>query len=226
MENLTLEEKIKTLPPLIKEWAEIQLKHRDSVVLVEVGAFFECWQIDNLGHAKKASQILDIVLTRRDKSQGDKSPLMAGFPSISSANHIRKLVEAGLTVVVVSQSVRGKRSDQNKKIQRQITQIISPGTIVENIASEKSNYFASLYFQDKDVGVSLIDVSTGEVIISEMQTSQLNDFLEIKAPSEILILGDVGNYIVHKKNIKLFTTSLIQLINSTLLEPSSAISTG
>lgn len=212
---MELIEKIDKLPPLIKEWANIQLKYPDAYVLVEVGSFFELWEIDGLGHAKRASQILDIVLTRRDKSMGEKSPLMAGFPSASAQNYIKKLVDSGGTVVIVSQTIRGKKNDKNKKVDREITQIISPGTVVENLSSDRPNYFASIYFENNDVGIALIDVSTGEVIISEMPSSQLENFLEVKSPVEVLKIGDNEiktkineNYILHSVNKPISKLSL------------------
>lgn len=218
MNDKDLKNEIDKLPPLIKEWAEIQLKHPASVVLVEVGSFMEIWQIENLGlgHAKEASQILDIVLTWRDKSKKETSPQMCGFPSVSIQNHLNKLIAAKKTVVIVSQAIKGSKSDGNKKVHREITQILSPGTTVEISHKEKTNYFACLYFQDTDVGVSLIDVSTGEVIISEMSKLQLSDFLDIKSPSEILIVGDTGNYVVNKKEDQILhnVTNSINKISS------------
>ena len=180
---------MKKYPPLIQQYLEIQNVYPQAVIACEVGAFYEIWGIDGVGYAKEASQILDTVLTKRDKS--DKgSPDMTGFPSFACDNHFKKLVSAGKTVVVVSQAIKGKKSDQNKSITRTVSQILSPGTVVENISKEKPNFFAAVYIEETFGGLALIDVSTGEVIITEMQTQLLREFLEIKDPSEVLIVGD------------------------------------
>jgi DNA mismatch repair protein MutS len=186
-----------------------------SIVVIEIGSFFEIMEIDGIGFAKEASQILDLVLTRKSKKDPD-SPLLCGFPTFSSENHFKKLVQAGRTVVVISQTLKGTRIDANKDVHREISQILSPGTVIDTKTKESNNYFASLYFQDNDVGVALIDVSTGEVVISEMKTSQLNDFLDIKAPTEVLIVGDTGNYIVNKKEDQILhnVTNSINKISS------------
>jgi DNA mismatch repair protein MutS len=188
----------KKLPPLMQSIFDLHQKYKGAIVCVNIGSFYEIHGFGEPGQAKEAAEILDLVLTRRSKAD-ESSPYMAGFPVVSANNYFKKLVEAGRTVVVVSQTINGKKADGNKQVSREVTQILSPGTVVENISKEKSNYFASLYFQENNVGVSLIDVSTGEVILSEMETEQLSDFLEIKSPSEILIVGDVGNFVINKK---------------------------
>jgi DNA mismatch repair protein MutS len=186
------------LPPLMQFIYDLHKKHPDAIVCVNIGSFYEIHGFGEPGQAKEASEILDLVLTRRSKLD-PHSPYMAGFPVVSAPNYFKKLVEAGKTVVVVDQAINGKKSDGNKQVVREVAQILSPGTVIDSLSKEKTNYFASLYFQETNVGVSLIDVSTGEVIISEMGISQLTDFLEIKAPAEILIVGDTGNHIIHKK---------------------------
>lgn len=194
--------KKKQYPPLIQMVLDVQARHPSAIVATEIGAFYEIHEIDGVGFAREASQILDTVLTWRDKSD-PSSPRMTGFPSHTADNHFKKLVQAGKTVVVVSQAVRGTKADGNKKVQREITQILSPGTVVENISHDRSNFFAALYFQESAVGVALIDVSTGEVLLTEMNVDELANFLEVKSPAEILIVGDVGNFVLQKKEHQL-----------------------
>lgn len=190
---------------MIAQFIEIQRLHPHAVVLTEVGKFFEIWELDDLklGHAVRASQILDIALTRRSKKD-PTSPRMAGFPAIAGSTefYINKLVEAGETVVVVKQSVTGKKSDQNKNVSRYIHEIRSPGTSSHKGLDNKPHYFASVYEENEFCGVCLIDLSTGEVRISEMTKSEAKVFIENNDPLEILFCQD--EELVHKKDKQIF----------------------
>jgi DNA mismatch repair protein MutS len=174
-------------PPLIQGFIDVQSKYPGSVVMTEVGGFFEIWQLDELGigHAERASQILDIVLTRRDKSKSD-SPKMAGFPSYAVDAYVKKLVAAGETVVIVRQEITGKKSDNNKNVRRFVERIVSPATCIDESQDAKTNYFASCYLDDNNVGVALIDLSTGYVSVSEMTLDNARNYLEAVSPVEIL----------------------------------------
>lgn len=177
----------KVYPKLIQDFINVQKQYPEAVVLTEVGGFFEIWELDELklGHAVRASQILDIALTRRDKSKLD-SPRMAGFPSYTIENYIKKLVDAGETVVVVKQEITGKKSDNNKNVRRFVEKIVSPGTSIHAVHENKTNYFACCYKEDQFVGICLIDLTTGEVRISEMTIEQSKIFIDNNKPLEVL----------------------------------------
>jgi len=177
----------KVYPKLIQDFINVQKQYPEAIVLTEVGGFFEIWELDELklGHAVRASQILDIALTRRDKSKLD-SPRMAGFPSYTIENYIKKLVDAGETVVVVKQEITGKKSDNNKNITRFIERIVSPGTSIHAVHENKTNYFACCYKEREFVGICLIDLTTGEVRISEMNIEQSKIFIINNKPLEVL----------------------------------------
>lgn len=183
----------KPYPPLVNYVLEIQKKYPDSIVAIEIGSFFEIYEIDGLGHAKEASRILDIILTKKNKSDPN-SPYMAGFPVHTSEGHFNKLVSSGKNVVVITQELRGKRGDKNKNLKRKISKILSPGTTL-NVSDYRANYFACLYSEnDLDFGISLIDLSTGEVIVCERKKEELNQFLEIYSPAESLIISKESSF--------------------------------
>lgn len=174
-------------PPLIQAFIDVQRKYPEFIILTEVGGFFEIWQIDelNLGHAERASQILDIVLTKRDKSKED-SPKMAGFPSYAVEGYIKKLVAHGETVVVVRQEITGKKSDKNKNVRRHIERIVSPATNIEEVASPSSIYFGGCFCDGEYAGLSLVDLSTGVVRVSEMTKENAADHLQKLKVKEVL----------------------------------------
>ena len=113
---------MKQHPPLIKFYFETQKKYDGCIIACEIGSFFEILEIDGVGFAKEAADILDIVLTRKNKSDKD-SPYMAGFPVASAKGYFKKLAEAGKTVIVITQDVRGRKTDKNKSVGRKISQI-------------------------------------------------------------------------------------------------------
>ena len=179
---------MKKHPPLINFILETQKKYPDSIICAEIGSFFEIHEIDGLGYAKEASSILDIVLTRKNKSDPD-SPYMTGFPVHTAKNHFKKLAAAGKTVIVLTQDIRGKRSDQNKGVGRKISQIISPGTVLD-LPDETRNYFCSITEDDGCFGIAAVDVSTGEVIVAERSQENVNDFISSISPAEFLLASE------------------------------------
>lgn len=185
------EEVLSQYPKLIRQYIETQCQYPEAIVMTEVGSFYEIWQLDELqvGHAVKASQIMNITLTRRDKSDST-SPRMAGVPNYTIENYIKKLVDAGEIVVVVSQTKNGKKSDQNKNIERYIEKIVSPATYIDKLGENKPNYFASCFVDNNVVGISLIDVGTGEVRLTEMPKHEATDYLQKHHPTEILFCSD------------------------------------
>lgn len=191
---------LSTLSPVLKEYMEYQLKYPDAVICFEIGVFYEVYQLYDypLGFAKLASEVTDVVLTRRSKEKKD-SIYMAGFPSHTIDNYVKKMLKAGLQVVIVSQ----KKTMKNGKpfTERFLDRICSPGTVIENLSAEKSNYYASLYQEDNIIGVTLIDISTGEVQVSEILENKLNDYLLKIQPSEILITGELNLSFPVKQNV-------------------------
>lgn len=198
---------IEQLSPLYKLYFQLQQKYPNYIICCQIGDFYEIMGFDSIGlinQAKTAHAKAGIRLTSKDKKK-NTAPDMCGFPIHSADGYFQKLVDAGETIVVVTQKVNGNSNDNNKKVDRYIEKILSPGTIVENLSEEKSNYFACIYDEvNFVVGVSLIDLSTGEVKVSEIKKEELNDYLEKVNPSEILICGTLELNtdkfkLVHKK---------------------------
>jgi DNA mismatch repair protein MutS len=173
------------LPPLLKYYFEIQNEYPESIICIEIGAFYEIMELNGLGYARKASELADIVLTKKNKKKED-SPLMAGFPNHTAENYFKKLIDAGQSVVVVSQEMRGKRSDNNKKINRYVEKILSPGTVVENLDATNNNFYASVYMDSEFAGLSLVDISTGDVRLTEGKLEDILIQLEKVEPVELI----------------------------------------
>jgi len=146
---------------------------RDTVVFMEIGTFFEVYEVNNdemqIGKAKEIAELLNIQLTKKNKNiieNSEKNPLLAGVPSVSFERYLNRLIqEERYTVIVV------KQKGTPPKISRYISQIVSPGTNFDYLVDNEENYIASIVV-DKlkgiySVGYSAIDVSTGKTLAYE-----------------------------------------------------------
>lgn len=196
-----MEDLLKDQTKLMRQYIEFQLKYPSYIVMMELGSFYEIWELEDLkiGHAIKASQIMNVTLTRRSKSNPD-SPRMAGVPSHTVENYIKKLVDAGETVVVVSQEKKGKKADNNKNLERYIEKIVSPGTIVDKIGKDQPNYFGACFIENNFVGISLIDLSTGEVRLTELKKEDAISYIEQNKPVELLFCSPTQDIFEQKKH--------------------------
>ncbi len=163
------------------QYFQLKAKNPDAIMLFRVGDFYETFGED----AIKASQALGIVLTSRNNGGSDIE--LAGFPYHSLDIYLPKLVRAGFRVALCEQLE--KPSKEKKIVKRGVTDVITPGvTIDDSILENKSNnYLASIHFTTKGRhGISFIDVSTGEFLISEGTVDTLVKLIESFNPSEII----------------------------------------
>lgn len=137
--------------PSMKEWEDFKKKSIEefgkySIVLYQLGSFFECYFED----AFVLSKILNVALTRKNKNL-EYSPYMSGFGIDFLDDKVNPLLEAGLHVIVVSQ-----KGDVTTNITREVTDIFTPGPRDDN------NYYASIMFDtaDKKWKISYIDVNS------------------------------------------------------------------
>lgn len=169
-----------TTTPLMKQYNAIKAKYPDAMLLFRVGDFYETFGED----AIKASTILGIVLTARNNG-GSKLEL-AGFPYHSLNTYLPKLVRSGLRVAICDQL---EAPDTTKKIvKRGVTELVTPGvTLNDQILDHKSNNFlAAVYLGKKELGISFLDVSTGEFLTAQGNIEYIDKLLHGFNPSEVL----------------------------------------
>lgn len=163
------------------QYYELKNQYADAILLFRVGDFYETFAED----AVIAAEVLGIVLTARNN--GSSKVELAGFPHHSLDTYLPKLVQAGYRVAVCDQLE--KPSKHKKLVKRGVTEIVTPGvTINDTILDRKSNnYLAALHFGKKgQLGLALLDISTGEFLVSEGDKSYLNKLLQSFQPSELL----------------------------------------
>ena len=166
--------------PLMRQYNEIKTKYPDTLLLFRVGDFYETFNDD----ARKASKVLGIILTKR--SNGGSDDALAGFPHHSLDTYLPKLIRAGLRVAVCDQledpkAVKGI-------VKRGVTDLVTPGVAMHDQVLEKkeNNYLAALHYERKRAGIALLDISTGEFLVSEGNLDFIKKILNNLSPNEIL----------------------------------------
>lgn len=168
--------------PLMKQYNEIKRKYPDACLLFRVGDFYETFGED----AVRASKILGIVLTKRGAgSEGETA--LAGFPHHSLNTYLPKLVKAGLRVAICDQLEDPKMT--KTIVKRGVTELVTPGVSLndEVLQSKTNNFLAAIYFANKSIGISFLDVSTGEFLTAQGNAEYIDKLLQNFNPSEVLI---------------------------------------
>ncbi len=174
----------------MQQYNAIKAKYPDAMLLFRVGDFYETFGED----AIQASKILDIILTKRGAGSQSETEL-AGFPHHSLNLYLPKLVKAGLRVAICDQLEDPKKT--KKIVKRGVTELITPGLAsVDGVLNPKSNNFLASVFISNNIGISLLDISTGEFLISQGDSEYIAKLLANFNPSEILISKQ------HKKKFK------------------------
>ena len=166
----------------MKQYNEIKRKYPDACLLFRVGDFYETFGED----AVRASKILGIVLTKRGAGSETETAL-AGFPHHSLNTYLPKLVKAGLRVAICDQLEDPKLT--KTIVKRGVTELVTPGVSLndEVLHSKSNNFLASVYFGKKNIGISFLDVSTGEFLTSQGNSEYIDKLLQNFNPSEILV---------------------------------------
>ncbi|MCY1479934.1 DNA mismatch repair protein MutS [compost metagenome] len=168
--------------PLMKQYNEIKRKYPDACLLFRVGDFYETFGED----AIRASKILGIVLTKRGAGSETETAL-AGFPHHSLNTYLPKLVKAGLRVAICDQLEDPKMT--KTIVKRGVTELVTPGVSMndEVLQSKSNNFLASIYFGKRIIGISFLDVSTGEFLAAQGNEEYIDKLLQNFNPSEVLI---------------------------------------
>ena len=167
----------------MKQYVEMKAKHPDAILLFRVGDFYETFSDD----AIQASEILGITLTRRANGSAQYVEL-AGFPHHALDSYLPKLVRAGKRVAICEQLEDPKLT--KKLVKRGITELVTPGVAVTDtvLNHRENNFLAAVYFGQRGaVGVSFLDISTGEFLAAEGNADYVDKLMDKFAPKEVLV---------------------------------------
>ncbi len=167
------------------QYNTIKGKYPDALLLFRVGDFYETFGQD----AVKTSQILGIVLTKRNNGEG--SVELAGFPHHSIDSYLPKLVRAGMRVAICDQLEDPKMV--KGIVKRGVTELVTPGVTFNDqvLNSKKNNFLLSLHKEKEKYGIALVDISTGEFLVSEGNLEKLLHIVNTFDPSEIIFQRSV-----------------------------------
>ncbi|HXG52275.1 MAG TPA: DNA mismatch repair protein MutS [candidate division Zixibacteria bacterium] len=171
------------ITPMMQQYLRIKERYRDAILFFRLGDFYEMFFED----AERASRILDIALTSRNKSEEAAVPL-CGVPYHSAEPYIQKLLEAGHKVAVCEQ-VEDPRTARGV-VQREVVRVITPGTVtaVESLDARGNNFLAAVFRREERFGLAAADITTGEFRCTGLAEEQslLDEIARIR-PSEILV---------------------------------------
>jgi DNA mismatch repair protein MutS len=171
---------------------------KNTVVLMEIGTFFEVYEVNNdeeqIGKAKEIAELLNIQLTRKNKTilqNSPENPIMAGVPAISLEKHLARIIsEQKYTVVLI------KQKGVPPNVSRYLDTVVSPGTNFDFVLDQDENNITSILVDQIRgiylLGYSAIDVTTGKCYYNEVHGTSEDKFFA---------LDEVFNYMnMHKTN--------------------------
>ena len=171
---------------------------KNTVVLMEIGTFFEVYEVNNdeeqVGKAKEIAELLNIQLTRKNKTileNSPENPIMAGVPAISLEKHLARIIsEQKYTIVLI------KQKGVPPNVSRYLDTVVSPGTNFDFVLDQDENNITSILVDQIRgiylIGYSAIDVTTGKCYYNEVHGTSEDKFFA---------LDEVFNYMnMHKTN--------------------------
>lgn len=169
--------------PMMKQFRDIKTQYPDALLLFRCGDFYETYCED----AITASKLLNITLTHRSNG-GAVQTEMAGFPFHALDTYLPKLVRAGLRVAICDQLEDPKLT--KKLVKRGVTELVTPGvSYSDTTLQQKENTFvACVHFAGKEIGISFLDISTGEFLVAQGQSDYIDKLLVNFAPKEVLYM--------------------------------------
>ncbi|MBO4282316.1 MAG: DNA mismatch repair protein MutS [Bacteroidales bacterium] len=168
--------------PLMRQYYSFKAKYPEALLLFRVGDFYETYGED----AVKASGILGIVLTHR--SNGASAGVeMAGFPYHALDTYLPKLVRSGLKVAICDQLEDPKTT--KTLVKRGVTELVTPSVSYNDkvLETKRNNFLGSVHMEEKQCGLALLDISTGEFYISQGSDDYIRKLLQSFAPAEVVL---------------------------------------
>ena len=169
--------------PMMQQYLHIKSEHPEHILFYRMGDFYELFFED----AKRVAPLLDLTLTHRGQSAGKPIP-MAGVPFHAIDNYLARLLKLGESVAICEQI--GDPATSKGPVERQVTRILTPGTITEDtlLDARQDNLLLALHPHQATIGLAWVDLSSGR-----FHVLQLEDYASVEAamqhlqPAEILV---------------------------------------
>jgi DNA mismatch repair protein MutS len=180
--------------PMMAQYHMLKVQYPDCLLFYRMGDFYELFFDD----AVQASQVLDITLTKRGKTEGTDIP-MCGVPFHSYEPYLAKLIRAGHRVAICEQAetpaeakARAKKEGKPASkvlVHRDVVRVVTQGTLTEDnlLEARENNFLCALSEIAGQYGLAWIEISTGAFSVQAIHEKDLSPSLERIAPREILI---------------------------------------
>ena len=194
------------LTPMMEQYHRIKSQYQDTLLFFRIGDFYEMFFDD----AKIASKVLQITLTTRGKHIGEDIPL-CGVPYHAVNSYLHKLINQGFKVAICDQVEDPRKT--KKIVKREVVRVVTPGTVIDTaLLNPKTNSFIlSIATSKEKIGIAVIDVTTGEFMVEELEKNNSLSKLEAEisrfSPKEVLIPKNTEEAFVEKLKT-MFTPSL------------------
>ena len=170
------------LSPMMQHYMETKKEYPDCILFYRLGDFYEMFFDDAL----TASKVLEITLTGKECGLPERAP-MCGVPYHAVDSYLYRLVQHGYKVAIAEQMEDPKQA--KGLVKREVIRVVTPGTITSAQALDetKNNYLMGIVYMDGKYGVSTADITTGEFLVTEVDTGrELFDEIHKFSPSEII----------------------------------------
>ena len=169
---------------MFKQYAEVKDQNPHALLMYRVGDFFETFFQDAITIARE----LELVLTSKDAGKAVGRIPLAGIPHHALERYSAQLVAKGYAIAICDQ-VEDPAEAQGRLVQRAITRIITPGTVLEDgmLDARRNNFLVAVVIAGSHWGLAYADVSTGEFLTTQSsELEHLSQELMRLHPSEIL----------------------------------------
>ena len=195
--------KTATDTPLMQQHRVIKQKYPDAILLFRVGDFYETFGED----AIIAAQVLGITLTKRNNAAASSSDL-AGFPHHALDTYLHKLVRAGYRVAICDQLEDPKAA--KGIVKRGVTELVTPGVATNDklLDHHSNNFLAGIHFSESGIGISFLDISTGEFFVAEGNQEYIDKLLQTLKPAEVIFQRSFQKHFKETFGPKFYTYTL------------------
>ena len=175
----------------MRQWREVKSRHADALVFFRVGDFYELFCED----AEEGAELLDLTLTSRNNGAASRVPL-AGVPAKALDDYLVRLVRKGRKVAICEQVEDA--ADAKGIVRREVVDKVTPGTVVSDALLEerRPSYLVALLPDGEQVGIAALDISTGELRLQEVASTEAGDELERLEPREVLLPESAQDFAV------------------------------
>lgn len=172
--------------PMMQQFLRIKAENPDILLFYRMGDFYEMFFDD----AKRASQLLDISLTKRGATNGEPIP-MAGVPYHAVEGYLAQLVQQGVSVAICEQI--GDPATSKGPVERKVVRIVTPGTVSDEalLNERRDNLIAAIYTANNKFGYATLDITSGRFMLTEPTTEEeMQAELQRTSPAELLYPED------------------------------------